>query len=310
MDTFNILTYNIFCRSSLLFKDAQDERARLIPKAINKYSEDIDCVTIQEVFDESSEKILDKEMKKIGFKYKSNKVAQRIFRNCLFITKRIIEDGGIKTYSRYPIVFQNFTIFKNAESPDKIAGKGVIYTKIDKNGKFYHVFGTHLQAGGKDKTTIGQLKESKKFMDSMKIPKTDPVIFAGDLNISLTSEMSLFKNAEKILDCKNIAIDEETWNPRLNEMQTRSSPEQEDLESGQNRIDHVLISNSHLQPIESRCEFISLRSEEAFNIREIKGKSKCLGICKNLSKYSKSKIALHSLSDHEPRLALFKFNKC
>lgn len=70
---FGVISYNVFCRSKLLFKDAQDSRAKLIPQALDKYSPDIDCILIQEIFAESSEKFMDKEMKKYGFKHISKK---------------------------------------------------------------------------------------------------------------------------------------------------------------------------------------------------------------------------------------------
>ena len=79
--SFKVMTYNVYCRESKLFKDAQNSRCKLIPKTIHQYSENIDCIIVQEIFDESAEKILDKEMEKYGFKYKSKKVAQRILKN-------------------------------------------------------------------------------------------------------------------------------------------------------------------------------------------------------------------------------------
>ena len=98
---FKAITYNIFCRERLLFNDAQKERCSAIPKALNKYDNDIDCILVQENFWEKSEKILDREMEKYGFIYKSEKVGANHWCKCRCFCGKI-EDGGVKTYSKHP----------------------------------------------------------------------------------------------------------------------------------------------------------------------------------------------------------------
>lgn len=301
-----IMSYNVFCRDSLLFKDAQDDRAKLIPEAINKYSKSIDCVIIQEIFDESAEKILDKEMKKYNFKYKSQKIAAEVFTKCFCLTKRIIEDGGVKIYSKYPIIFDSYITFNNGIGEDKLAGKGVVYAKINKNDNIYHIFGTHLQAsGGKKGLEIryNQMKQIRIYVESFDIPEEEVVILGGDLNLNSLSKKKILKKAEKISNFKNIPLDMDTFIPEINEMQKRHLSENQK----QNLLDHILIHNDHLQPSAMKTNFVELKSKKQFLIPKPKGKWKCFGLLNKLSKYSKEKYPMHSLSDHEPRVSFLIF---
>ncbi len=306
MNSFVILTYNVFCRESLLFNDAQNVRAKLIPEAINKYSKSIDCVIVQEIFDESAEKILDKYMAKEGFKYKSEKISNDVFKNCLCITKRIIEDGGIKIYSKHKIIFNKSETFDNGINEDKLAGKGVVYAKINKNNNIFHVFGTHMQAGGGKKgkeIRYEQLRKIRLFVESLDLKKQEPVILGGDLNINILSKTKKFEKVEKILNFKNIPIDMDTFVPKINEMQKRYLPETQ----SQNLLDHILIHNDHKQPKSMRMNFVVIQSKKKFQIKRPIKYRKCFGILTKLSLYSHKTTSMNSLSDHEARVAFLLF---
>lgn len=304
--TLNIVTYNIFCRENLLFSDAQKTRCNLIPKALHKFNSDIDIVLIQEIFEESAERRLDKEMEKYGFKYKSRKIGACTFLRCKCFCGRI-EDGGIKTYSKYPIINQEEYIYKNYEG-DGIAQKGCLWTRIKKEGKYYNIFNTHLEAGAEQKDVdvrYAQCQEISDFIKNLEISKDEPVILGGDINIDVRSDR--FKDVEQILRMTPIPLDENTFNADRNELQIRDNPGQEHVNK-QSQIDLILIHKYYKQPKSSKLIFTNLKSEKEYKIKEIKEKYKnCpLTCCNELNKYS-NYTYMKSLSDHEPRLGIFEF---
>lgn len=308
--SFTIMTYNVFCRESKLFKDSQNKRCSLIPKNIHQYSQNIDCIIVQEIFDESAEKILDDEMKKYGFEYKSKKVAHHMFKNYYLFTRKIIEDGGIKIYSKIPIDYQEQMIFKNSVGEDSMAGKGVCYIRINKYGKNIHIFGTHLQSGKtnkKIKSKFRQIKQFKKFINKQKISPEDLVILGGDFNLNKLSQSNLIDNALEILDCKLVNLNMDTYKPERNDLQLRDNP---DSQKKQHLLDHFFISNKHLQ-LECKSMFVQLKSENYYKIKKLKKcKPKFIKntIFGKLKKYSKKKIKLYALSNHEPIVAYFILN--
>ncbi|KAM3147690.1 Sphingomyelin phosphodiesterase 2 [Paramecium bursaria] len=105
-------------------------------------------------------------------------------------------DGGLVTLSRYPIISQSFKLFPYAVLSDNLASKGILYTKIDIQGKILHLFNTHLQASyiGKEtnvnatvSTRVDQLLCFNKFMfktiQENQYDKQDLIIIAGDFNV-------------------------------------------------------------------------------------------------------------------------------
>ncbi len=99
--------------------------------------------------------------------------------------------SGVAIYSRWPILDSDTMAYKHCAEIDCGAAKGVTYAKIEKYGKRYNIFSTHLQAGsnvgddGQSPIVIRQqeLEEAKRFIESKHIPKDEAVIFTGDLNI-------------------------------------------------------------------------------------------------------------------------------
>lgn len=63
------------------------------------------------------------------------------------------------TLSRYPIVADDFLGFEKLAHSDSWTNKGVLYVKLDIDGKPLHVFNTHLCASYIDKDA-GALLES------------------------------------------------------------------------------------------------------------------------------------------------------
>lgn len=304
--TLNVVTYNIYCRQKLLFSDAQKTRCKLIPKALYDFNNNIDVILVQEIFEESAERKLDKEMKKYGFIHKSRKVGACTFLKCKCFCGRI-EDGGIKTYSKHPIVDQDEHVYENYEG-DGIAQKGCLWTKIEKEGKFYNLFNTHLEAGASEidtDTRLAQCQEIADFIKDLNIDENEPVILGGDMNIDVRSQV--FRQVENILRMKPVSLDESTFNYMRNEMQLRDNPGQEHTRE-QSQIDLLLVHNYYKQPKSSEMIYINLTSEKPFKIKNPKRKYKNCPIkcCNELSIYG-DYMSMSSLSDHEPRLGFFTF---
>ena len=300
---FTLVTYNIFCREKLIFKDAQNTRAQLIPERLMNFEPTLDCLLIQEIFNESSEKILDKRMADMDILYRSKKVANSPFLSGLCF-KKIIEDGGVKIYSKHPIVKEDHLIFESKEGINAIAGKGCGYAKIKKDNTMFHVFNTHLQAGGTAKTRINQLKEIGLFILKQEIPDTELIILGGDFNMDNIPEL------EKILEMKNVRLDMDTFNPEKNQIQKRASPEKADDEFPDRRlIDHIFIKN-YQNIIDNKSIFTNLKSIEPYKIRmptEKRNSNSCFPWLKYLYKYGKYEN-LTALSDHEPIFAYLKID--
>lgn len=101
-------------------------------------------------------------------------------------TKPIMMNGGVIIVSKYPIVQARCMFYKDCTSWDCSAKKGVVYTQINKEGKKYHIFGTHPQAGNDDSAIsarTSQFKALAAMIEKLNIAPCEPVIIAGDLNL-------------------------------------------------------------------------------------------------------------------------------
>ncbi|MDP6907984.1 MAG: hypothetical protein QF371_00690, partial [Flavobacteriales bacterium] len=173
-------------------------------------------------------------------------------------------NGGVLIYSKWPIEesanYQFTTCVPG--SFDCIAAKGVKYARVNKMGKIYHVFGTHMQAGGSGTyEKYKQYGESRDFIESLQIPANEPVIFGGDFNTGPTKEDSF----SAILDSLNPVI------PHSVGHYTSSFKRQGDVIG--RIIDHIWVSRENLIPKESNNAIVSVRgiNDEMWKIFEFSG---------------------------------------
>lgn len=107
-----------------------------------------------------------------------------------------IAGGGVVILSRWPIRAGSVRPFADcaggirdaagATRNDCLANKGVVHVAIDKHGRTFHVFGTHMDAGrgAADRAARErQLHELADFVRAQGIPADEAVIIAGDMNI-------------------------------------------------------------------------------------------------------------------------------
>ncbi|MET4279835.1 MULTISPECIES: sphingomyelin phosphodiesterase [unclassified Bradyrhizobium] len=226
-DAFDVLTYNVYLRPTTLFKNGQAIRARLLARVLAGY----DAIVFQEAFDDGAR----------------NKLLSGVHREYPHRTKVVgrdvglNQDGGVVIVSKWPIIRQAQRLFKKlCDGDDCKAQKGVSYALIKKEGRCYHLFGTHVQADDQKwqmrKLQLGVLKQ---FIDSVHIRSNEPVMIAGDFN-----EDRYRGHYREMLDVLSAEHPPQagptyTFNHLTNDLN----------DSGQFRYyDYVLYSRNHLQP--------------------------------------------------------------
>lgn len=166
-----------------------NDRAALLPAQISPYQ---DVVCFAEIFDDSPrEDHLIPAMTAAGFPYRTE---------VLNPNNSIIPlpwNGGVMFFSRWPIEIEDDYDFElcGQESQDCLAAKGIKYARVNKLGKRYHLFGTHMDAGGQEDDILAkrtQMAEMRMFIDAQNIPDGEPVIFGGDFNVAPTHGENLY----------------------------------------------------------------------------------------------------------------------
>ncbi len=184
-----------------------------------------------------------------------------------------LSGGGVAIVSRWPIEqvaeqsFRGHLCFS-----DRLGDKGVLYVRVNKDGRRVHVFGSHTQAeadpvfggvhrtlGGDPASAFEQNRQAnytiiKQFIDRLEIAAGEPVIVAGDLNVDRVNQPEPFRQMLATLDA---ALPERrkghpfTFDPRANS-----------LAGGRQRrwLDYVLYSRAHLVPRASELDVQPVRS--------------------------------------------------
>lgn len=179
--TLNVMVYNIFSPvpEPLRFYGQSERCARVkdvIQELDQKYH--LDVIVLNEVIAPETQTVIFRDMPLIGFKYRTRK-----------ITEAFTVHGGIVLFSKHPITQESFTVFGDkCVGIDCFAAKGVVFARINKDGMYFNVFGTHLQAWPSIKaysTRELQMRKMREFIDKIKLPEDEPVILAGDMNTDL-----------------------------------------------------------------------------------------------------------------------------
>ncbi len=211
----SVLAYNVYLLPDDQFPSLrQDDRAEWISDALNRTGLLADVIAFQEGFQTSARnKLVSKLLADHGYLFFTGvpdwpqSVYDSEYLNpLLYITFgqfRLYTNGGAFISSRWPMEKIRYHRFSNKSDDgpfdttglDAFAAKGVAYARINKLGRRYHVFSTHLQAGdSSDEGPVrrAQLQEMRVFADNMLAgaPPEDGVIFAGDFNINMETEVS------------------------------------------------------------------------------------------------------------------------
>ena len=181
-NVLNVLSYNVqFLPFGVVGLAFAAERGDYIPTELNPWQ---DVVIVQEAFDDSPrDNNLIPAMTAAGFPHRTD-----ILNNDQFP----VWNGGVMIFSRWPIEFEDEYDYRSCDNnaQDCLAAKGIMYARINKLGKKYHVFGTHVEAGGNANDIAikkEQFGEQRDFIASQNIPPTEAVILGGDMNTDASS---------------------------------------------------------------------------------------------------------------------------
>ncbi len=240
----NVMYYNVQMISFGISGMAQaSDRGALLPAQISAYQ---DVVAFSEAFDDGPrEDDLAPAMIAAGFPYRTTILNE---------PGGIIPfpvNGGVIIFSRWPIEAEDEIDFAECgqAAQDCLANKGVKYAKINKMGKRYHVFGTHMDAGsGADDTYARrtQMAEIRDFIADLEIPENEAVIFGGDFNtdpIDSDNDYQAFLDTMSPIIPQHIGYFESNFNDVFGKI-----------------IDHAWGDRTHLVPLSITNEIITIRS--------------------------------------------------
>lgn len=245
-NVLNVMYYNIQMISFGVSGMPQaNDRGALLPAQISEYQ---DVVCFAEAFDdEPREQHLIPAMTAAGFPYRTEILNE---------PGGVIPfpvNGGVIIFSRWPIEAEDEIDYVECgqAASDCLANKGVKYARINKLGKRYHVFGTHMDAGGGSDDIHArrtQMAEIRDFIADLNIPEDEPVLFGGDFN---TEPVGSDMDYQAFLDTMSPIIPQHIgyWESNFNGDFGRI-------------IDHAWGDRTHLVPTYITNEVITVRSIE------------------------------------------------
>lgn len=185
----------------------------------------------------------------------------------LLDSEETASNGGIFIASKWPIVEQDMLIY-NASDPntwDYFAAKGVSYAKVQKRNTFYHVTGTHMQAGGSSEIKPKQCEEAAEFLKSKSIPLSEAIIYSGDFNLNQWGNMQYMRMCLNSLDAvipPNNGPLNATSDPNTNDVLnlTTSNPR------AGSWLDYVLPNVVHRKPLSALQTVLKPMGTPAFPI--------------------------------------------
>jgi len=116
-----------------------------------------------------------------------NKHWDSIQGHCRLAARRsgVMAISSLEIQKRHAYIYSNY----DGATWDKYANKGAVYITVMKEGHLFHLVGTHLQADevGDEITAQAvrakQMVELREWLKGFNIPRDEPVIIIGDLNV-------------------------------------------------------------------------------------------------------------------------------
>ncbi len=232
--TLDVLTFNAFLRP--LLPDGQSERTPPMASELVGY----DVVLLQELFSNWHRQRLLEDLR-AAYPHQSRLLGR---------DRGLGQDGGVVIVSKWPIERQFQRLFgEDCAAEDCLAEKGVLYARINKEGRRIHLFATHLQAGiDYEALRERQLGTIKRLIDQMRLPADEPVLIGGDLNVDrfAGARTGAFKRMIRILEAGHPSpptadgLHRPTIDPARNPLTDNALPLY---------LDYVLYSKAHLRPV-------------------------------------------------------------
>ncbi|AHI55730.1 sphingomyelinase C SmcL [Listeria ivanovii] len=249
---FKITSHNVYLFSRNIYPNwGQMHRADLIAQA--DYMKNNDVVILNEAFDTSASHRLLNNLREmyphqtpvIGRSKHGWDKTEGNYSNFA------LEDGGVAVVSQWPIVEKSQHIFQRGGGADRLSNKGFAYVKIMKNGKPYHIIGTHTQADdsliSKDTSRAiraEQMQEIQTFIAKKNIPKDEIIFIGGDLNVNYgTDEYHDMLKLLNVSSPANFNGQMATWDPTTNSMLKESYPK-----AAPEYLDYIFVENGHARP--------------------------------------------------------------
>jgi len=243
--SFSVLTYNTYYLPEAYFANDAALRATLLLEQGVLWG--YDAIVFQELFDERARTILLRGLAD-AYPYRTPIVGSR---------HGLLPAGGVLIVSRWPIEVSAQTTFGAiCASVDCLADKGIVYARIRKGSRRYHLFGTHAQSGDEDRfqsVREAQFELFHDFLAAQEIPAAEAVILAGDFNVD-GYDTTRFRTSLRLLGATAVipAGGDYSWDGPGNILATGRQ---------QQLLDHLLLAAPHLQPLLARAEVLRARSE-------------------------------------------------
>lgn len=239
----NVMYYNVqMITFGVSGMPQASERGALLPAQISEFQ---DVVSFSEAFDDGPrEDDLIPAMEAAGFPFYTTIL------NAPGLIP-IPTNGGVIIFSRWPIEVEDEIDFAECgqAAQDCLANKGVKYARVNKMGKLYHIFGTHMDAGSNADDIFArrtQMAEIRDFIADLNIPEGEPVIIGGDFNTEPTGsdmDYQAFLDTMSPIIPEHIGFYESNFNDDFGKI-----------------IDHAWGDRTHLVPTAITNEVITIRS--------------------------------------------------
>ncbi len=239
---FNIAAYNVYLRPRHWFPDGQLLRSERLPTYL--CAPRYDAIALCELFDRRCREALLAQIAP-SYPYRTRLLA------CDNPNWKL--HGGVLLLSRWPIEEQAERLFgRAAQGDDVVVDKGVVYARINKEGRAVHVFATHANARAwARRARREQFAIISDFIASRRIDPSEPVLIAGDFNVhrgrddEVASMLSLLQ-----AEMPETRGHPHTYDPSTNALANGRVPLY---------LDYVLYSRRHRQPLRCHNEVLKLR---------------------------------------------------
>jgi sphingomyelin phosphodiesterase len=251
-DDFRLLTFNVFFLPQILAPYGQQTRAELI--ANTEFVQGQDLIILNELFEAGPSAALLNSLKgEYPFQTPILAAPFTEWDASLGAFRPLAPgNGGVSIVSRWPIVEKVQYIYAEGCGSDGFSKKGFVYVKIDKNGKPYHVVGTHAQSEADDckKKTPAfvrarQFDEIRQFITDKNLPEDEVVFIGGDFNvIKDTPEYQDLLQRLEVLEPNSYAGHHTSWDPIGNGL---AYVQYQDFEKAE-YLDYIFVSARHARP--------------------------------------------------------------
>ncbi len=179
----SILTWNLYMRPRIVFKNGQVQRAHAIVEQLK--DQNYDVIVFQEAFDNKARNIIWKGLKE-KFPYQSGAPKKKHFYKI---------STGVFIISKLPLNAVDDIYFSTCGGSDCFAVKGAVLVSLTKNNHKVQIIGTHLQAANGRKMPGEKIREIQyqEIKNKLMIAHAEtgvPQFLVGDMNIHKDDKLS------------------------------------------------------------------------------------------------------------------------